>query len=380
MKIVFSFFLLIISILVNAQYNISEKFILPDEVEETSGLIFFNNHLITHNDSGGLAELYEIDTISGSITRTVTIQNASNVDWEDICQDQNYIYIGDFGNNNGDRTDLSIYRISKYDYEHYSTVIADTISYSYAEQVDFTAQHNATNWDAEALVSIGDQLLIFSKNWEDNHVNIYPVPKNPGTYTTSSQSVYNVQGMITGADQIGDSLIVLVGYDSGLHSCIVTIRDIDLDNLDLFGSSSVTQYNEIVSAGNQLEGICFVSVNNSDYRLFLSNERFSFSTLVWDAKLRVLELDKTVLSIQNIKDDNLVVYPNPSNGKVNFTFNEQNFSRKKIYVYNSSGIELSELMNPSQNFVLDFSKYGKGIYEVVIQNSTTIITRRIIIN
>ena len=51
------------------EYSLMEKFVLPSEVEETSGLIFLNGKIITHNDSGDDPNLYEIDTISGTISR-----------------------------------------------------------------------------------------------------------------------------------------------------------------------------------------------------------------------------------------------------------------------------------------------------------------------
>src|SRR5690606_14700262 len=77
-------------------------------LDETSGLLFYNNTFITHTDSGGKAELYEVNPTTGAITRTVEITNATNGDWEDIAQDSTHIYIGDIGNNSGDRTDLKI--------------------------------------------------------------------------------------------------------------------------------------------------------------------------------------------------------------------------------------------------------------------------------
>mgnify|MGYP000029410152 FL=1 len=48
---------------------------LPDTVSETSGLIFHNGKLITHNDSGNEPQLFEIDTVTLEITRTVTVSN-----------------------------------------------------------------------------------------------------------------------------------------------------------------------------------------------------------------------------------------------------------------------------------------------------------------
>ena len=93
------------------EYSLMEKFVLPSEVEETSGLIFLNGKIITHNDSGDDPNLYEIDTISGTISRIINITNATHIDWEDISQDNTYIYIADIGNNNGDRDNLIIYKI-----------------------------------------------------------------------------------------------------------------------------------------------------------------------------------------------------------------------------------------------------------------------------
>ena len=124
---------------------------LPNSVIETSGLIFLNDKLITHNDSGNEPALFELDTVSGEITRKVIVRNATNVDWEDICFDDAYIYIGDIGNNSGSRTDLKIYRVSIDNYFETAndTVSADTIHFNYGGQFDFTPGSNQTNYEGK---------------------------------------------------------------------------------------------------------------------------------------------------------------------------------------------------------------------------------------
>src|SRR3954451_24152951 len=72
---------------------------LGNRVHESSGLIWWDNQLWTHTDSGGKPDLYAVDKSTGKVLKIVTITNATNVDWEDIAQDDDYIYIGDFGNN-----------------------------------------------------------------------------------------------------------------------------------------------------------------------------------------------------------------------------------------------------------------------------------------
>ena len=114
---------------------------LESTVEETSGLIYLDGRMITHNDSGGEAALYEIDPASGNVVRTVEIQGATNRDWEDIASDESYIYIGDFGNNSGTRRDLGVYKVSIADYlGNDDLAVAERIDFSYEDQSDFTAR------------------------------------------------------------------------------------------------------------------------------------------------------------------------------------------------------------------------------------------------
>ena len=78
---------------------------LPKQILETSGLEFFKDALLTHNDSGGNPSLYAFNE-AGIILKEYSIMEAENVDWEDITQDENYIYIADSGNNKGKRQNL----------------------------------------------------------------------------------------------------------------------------------------------------------------------------------------------------------------------------------------------------------------------------------
>ena len=60
---------------------------LPEIVTESSGLIFYNDSLlITHNDSGDKPVLYVVN-LKGKLVHQVVINNANNVDWEDITKD-----------------------------------------------------------------------------------------------------------------------------------------------------------------------------------------------------------------------------------------------------------------------------------------------------
>lgn len=267
-------------------------------LEETSGLLFCNNQLITHTDSGGKAELYEINTTTGSVTRTVEIANATNVDWEDIAQDESHIYIGDIGNNSGNRTDLKIYKISKADYNTKNdTITSEIIAFTYADQLDFTGHPNANNWDAEALISYGDKLLIFTKNWADAKTNVYAIPKTSGTHTAVLESSYPINGLITGADSSPEERVIyLLGYSTSEAPFMYTIHNIPEDSLDVFSGEISEKIENIATLGHQVEGIAIFEMTPKTHRLYLSNEKFNASLgpikIMIPTKLMGIEIDK----------------------------------------------------------------------------------------
>jgi len=243
---------------------------LADSIKETSGLVYLNQKLITHNDSEGRPALYEIDSASGNVIRTVVISNATNIDWEDICYDSTYLYIGDFGND-GSRTDLKIYRlpISSYLTTDNDTVTVDTIRFNYSDQTDFTPGPFSTNYDAEALISYKDSLYIFTKNWSDKWTNIYALPKTPGTYQISKADSINAQGLVTGATYNSVSrTIMLVGY-TFISPFIIEISDFTSNE---FSSGTIHRYmiSPTPDCSFQMESI--TSLNQNKY--YITAEEF----------------------------------------------------------------------------------------------------------
>lgn len=289
---------------VNSQTATEIVALQTPDLDETSGLLFYNNTVITFNDSGGEANLYEVNTSTGNISRTVAITNATNVDWEDITQDASYIYIGDIGNNNGSRTDLKIYKISKVDYDGADdTAVAEVIAYSYADQTDFTPSPNNTNWDAEGLISYGEKLLIFSKNWVNNMVNVYSIPKITGTHSALLESSYNTNGLITGAEiSPNEDVIYLTGYSSSQAPFIYTIHGIPINSFDIFSGIISEKITNIVPLGNQVEAIALFEITPTTHRLYISNEKFVISVgpliFTFPAKLWLIEIDAETVTLE----------------------------------------------------------------------------------
>ena len=188
---------------------------LVDTLSENSGLVWAAGKLYTFNDSGSGTKVYEV-TANGTIIRTIHIANSTNVDWEAMTSDSTYFYLGDFGNNNGNRTDLCIYRLLKSEVTNNAidTVVAEKMNFSWADQLDFTSAYNANNFDCEAFYATEDSLFLFSKNWVDLKTKCYSLPNYwTDTLNATLISQFDVDGLITDAckDTINDR-IYLLGY------------------------------------------------------------------------------------------------------------------------------------------------------------------------
>ena len=248
----------------NSSNKLTVITLLDDLVNENSGLIFLNNNLITFNDSGGNNSLYEIDIVNGEVIRTVDIINATNYDWEDITTDSEYIYIGDFGNNYGNRQDLLIYKISISDFLNTSdnTVSAEHINFSYSDQITFQSNPYNSNFDAESIISFNDSLYIFTKNWVDGKSNVYSLPKNAGTYIASKIDSLDVQGLITAAEyNIISNTVTLLGYNS-VSPFVIELTNFNDSN---FSQGLISKFPLVVPENSSIQTEGLTNINNYYY-------------------------------------------------------------------------------------------------------------------
>lgn len=345
--------------------NFKEKFNLPDETKETSGLLFFDSKIITHNDSGNQPNLYEIDSLSGNLLRTVNVHNATNIDWEDITEDENHIYIADIGNNNGNRTDLKIYKILKSDFKNSTSVSADIISFSYEDQTNFDSKPNGSNFDAESIVIYNNSILIFTKNWNDLKTNVYKTPLITGNYLAKKVSSANVDGLITGG-VYNDDRFFLTGYDTTLTPFLIYISPNRKPGEDIFfsGLNKISLENEL-GQGSQLEGITNIGFTGNYY---ISREHFTttINGNQYDFTQKLYEFqDETspLLSFEENKLKKIIISPNPVTNKIKINENLQFFS---LEIYNSLGKKMDTPLFDTQEEI-DISHLEKGVYILKMQ-------------
>lgn len=353
--------------------DFKEKFILPDEVKETSGLLFYNSKIITHNDSGDSSNLYEIDTISGNVVRTISISNASNIDWEDITQDDTHIFVADIGNNNGTRTDLKIYKVLKEDYKNSNSVSAEVISFSYEDQTDFSSS-NSHNFDSEAIVVYQNNLLIFTKNRGDLKTNVYLIPKTIGNHTAAKVSTFNADGLVTGATyNPSDNSFMLSGYSSTLIPFLIYVgHNRDTGN-DIFNNGAQKiNLSQQIGQGSQIEGITFFH----EGKYYLSREEVNSNGFHFPQKLYEFKNDLWhLLSVDNNTFSNQIrLFPNPSKNYISINYPKQE-SINKIEVFNSLG---KKILN-TKNATINISSFKSGVYFVkIIFNNNKWVLKKII--
>lgn len=185
--------------------------IWPDQVAETSGLAIRGDVLWTINDSGDGARIYSLK--NNKIDRVVDLENAKNIDWEDLAQDKDFLYIADCGNNRGKRRSIQIYKVAWQELESKNSVSEyDTLHLRYVAQPD-QVNGKLHNYDCEALVSVEDELWLFSKNRKDESTWMYRVSKTQKDQVINVSDKFPVRGLVTAVDYDPKTKrLVLLGY------------------------------------------------------------------------------------------------------------------------------------------------------------------------
>jgi hypothetical protein len=230
---------------------------LPDEINESSGMVESGNLLWIINDSGNEPMIYGYNYQQNTIERRVFVADAVNTDWEELTQDAGHFYIGDFGNNVGDRKDLRIYIIDKTALQTSDTVTpSGVIGFSFEDQTDFTPANQNTSFDCEAFIVIDDSLVLFTKDWLTEQTKLYKLPAKSGTYSAEFIKQFDASGLVTAsAYNTENKTLLLLGYRDYIPF-IWEIPDFSLDNLT-FNHGSRSDFTEFLGA--QTESIAIMA-------------------------------------------------------------------------------------------------------------------------
>lgn len=341
-------------------------------IPETSGLIGYDGRIWTHNDDTN-DTLYALDTANAQVVRKLAVTGVHNTDWEEITQNDNFIFIGDFGNNaNGNRQDLHILRIPK-SAMNGTSVTPDTIWFQYADQPTPTPTGgNNTDFDCEAFVAANDSLYLFSKQWVSKKTRLYAIPAVPGTYTAVVKAEYDVQGMITGATWLpARQVIGLTGYNIGVGGLTPFLYLLyDFSGTDFFGGNK--RKFSLNVPQHQVEGI-----TSFDGRSFyISNE--SYGLLNISAKLHKLDLNQYLDSYyrslrigKTLEPEKIKISPNPTSGQLHLQLSAPGPAQAIVTIKDAGGrtiIDGKHRLSPGENKItLRMPRVAAGTYQLTIQ-------------
>ena len=220
------------------------------------------------NDSGNPPDLILFTLDHADDVKRIRITGATNNDWEELSVDDQFVYIGDTGNNSGNRKDLVIYKVRKEEILAGTSAKAEKIEFTYPGQKKFKPS-NTHNFDCEAMICVGDSIYLFSKNRGNGQTDVYGFPNVPGNYKARHLGSFDAGGLVTGADfreKDGNGELALVGYtfkEKGYHPFILYFDHIKMPGFFASDPSRFTFKGKL-----QTETILF----ENGRRVLISNE------------------------------------------------------------------------------------------------------------
>jgi len=353
---------------------------LPTTLAENSGmLISHSNRIWLHNDGGNPAKLYLIDT-TGTIQKEITVQNGTNIDWEDMTiDDQGNLYLGDIGNNNNNRQNLKIYKLLHPDSIQGTSVNATVITYHYADQGGFPPAAANRKYDAEAMIYYQDSLYIFTKDRTSPHLGytwLYQLPADTGAQVAILIDSFHTQQTsfifeVTAAAMHHQQLALLGAGHVWLFKDITGNQFFD-GTLERITLNSFTQR----------EAIDFVDSNH----LYISNE----SSLLGTAKLMELRLNPILNNSAKVGQGKLAalkIYPNPVRDSYRLDLKLGEATRLSVTLYDSTGKLVHRYFNNKQlasgQQVLNLSikpHWADGVYFLRIKTNKSTYRKRFLIS
>lgn len=229
-------------------YIVLEENNLPEVLKETSGLYCPEvGSAFTVNDSGNKPIIYNIDHTGRIIGEKLVA--TKNRDWEALTGDSQHFYIGDIGNNNGKRKFVQIHAVAKL-YSNFEST-ATTSRLIYLNNSVKKNKYLNHDFDAETLINVDDNLLLFSKSWNTGILYIYQLNKiEPKQSVEHISTIEGLPGIVTGGDfDSKNNRFILVGYElKGLGSFYPFMAILN-KNLTLQKFFKLPDY-------GQVEGVC----------------------------------------------------------------------------------------------------------------------------
>ena len=344
--LVFLFTLLLHSSIFTQEFGFREDIgtIESSGITEASGIAASrkNNGVFwVHNDSGGLSRIFAFDSL-GQHLGNYYIAGIQNRDWEDIAigpgpiEGEQYIYIGDIGDNSAKYDSKYIYRILE-PKVFVDQIPVDTLIYE-VERLVF--QYPDGNRNAETLMI------------DPTSKNIYVVSKETDTkvyqlswpYTFYAAPTMNINTLdVIASLEFGSSAVGGDISPSGSEILIKSSRVIYYWQRENGETIEETLMNEIQTVPYfqepQGEAVAWASDSTGYYTI----SEGEYPHLYFYPRL----IPTDVINEMGIIDDFRLRqnYPNPFNPTttISFAMNDENFEDLELVIYNIKGQRIKQL-------------------------------------
>jgi len=192
--------------------TIDSEIMLPQELAEISGMAIIGNTVFAINDSGNGNFLFTFDLNTGKLIQTYRLRGMLNNDWEELAIYNDHLYIGDFGNNFGNRKNLGIYRIH-IDSLGLAGATVGITGIAYKDQIINKSRYSKHPWDCEAMIVSESGISCFTKERDSLYTSLYKPAEGQSDNLMSPMDRFRAEMLVTGAcfDKDGQKLY-LCGY------------------------------------------------------------------------------------------------------------------------------------------------------------------------
>lgn len=185
-------------------FHLKEIADFPESINECSGIVEYKGQYYAMNDGPNQTSIIQFDPNNAEVINTVDIEGVSCQDWEAIAYDGNRFVIADIGNNSGKRLELLLYVVDPTNWS-----CTDTLSFIWPD-FEKPASSFFHNWDCEAMLLNGDEVLFFTKNRNDFYTNMYHLDLN--TREIVKGKTLEINRLVTDAAWAPNGDIILIAY------------------------------------------------------------------------------------------------------------------------------------------------------------------------
>ena len=331
---------------------------LGSTLEETSSLLYLDGRLLTINDASGDKNIYEIDQTTGGISRSVNLFKANNVDWESLAHDNDHIYVCDTGDDEGERDELKIYRVTKENYLNYDVIVSEVTKFTYPFLNGFDHGFNC-----EASVVIDDRIYLFTKAYNGEPTRVFSVPTEIGNYVAEFVQEIALAPRVTDASVMDNGQILVSQIDDNNN---LTISRLDWDGQQ-FNISDQQSPTVPADFSGQIEGIC--PLDNGNFYLTREKSWLGLSGLF------KFEWMSAAASVGEVKEGLLELYPNPTIGDVTLRTDVETTA----VVYSALGQKVweGEILPGANN--IETSEWRRGVYLVTLDGEMESKTMKLLV-